>query len=410
MTAPVRLLSVATLGLLLLGCRGRSPNAAAKDGGLPALVAELSPRVEEAVGLRFSSVPISAVVSREAVRSYLAQQLERELPKRRRDGLVGAYRLLGLLPDSLDLEALILKLYSEQVAGYYDFDTKTLYGVEGADETQLRLVMAHELVHALQGQHLPLDTIMNDTSIDNDRKTARQAVLEGQATLASIMVLTPGRALLEDAAFWELYREQIAEAQDKLPAFKSAPAVLKSGLIFPYLNGAEFMRWWLQTRGRDSMPFGAAMPQSTEQILAPDRLARGDAPVRLRLDPLPALGDELLQDALGELELRILSDEVRGTQLINRPVPIGWGGDRYRVWQTPNGPALELVIVWDDARGAERFAPVLRAVADAQPAGRRAVLQSEIRDGRPLDRLLIGPEGWAGFASAAAVSVEPPAN
>ena len=107
-------------------------------------------------------------------------------------GLETAYRLFGLLPDTLALRTLLLDLYAEQVAGYYDPDSATLFGVAGADRAQLRLVLAHEMVHALQGQYLPLDSILKSTA-NNDRLTAAQSILEGQATLASIAVLAPGQ-------------------------------------------------------------------------------------------------------------------------------------------------------------------------------------------------------------------------
>lgn len=397
-------------GLLLLlllagvACRGKAP-APAGDTPLGVLVDSLRPAVEQAAGLRFTGPLASAVVSRAAVGDYLAAQLERELPARRREGLLGAYRLLGLLPDSLDLEALILRLYTEQVAGYYDYETRTLYGVEGADPAQLRLVMAHEMVHALQGQHLPLDRLMRDSASDNDRKTARQAVLEGQATLASILVLAPGRDLLADDAFWELYREQIATAQEKMPAFAAAPAVLRTGLVFPYLNGAEFMRWWLQRHGTDSLPYGDAMPVSTEQILTPARLAAGDRPVALRFGAAAMPGELLLEDVFGELELRLLADERAGLATMNRAVALGWGGDRYRVWRTPEGPALELVIVWDDARAAQFYAPVLDRVVAPLPAGRQGTVTAFQLNGKPASRLLIGPKGWGGFAVPVDVQV-----
>lgn len=398
-------LGVAVLLLCsLAGCRGKAPAATAATP-LGVLVDSLRPSVEAATGLRFTEPLTSAVVSKAAVRDYLAGQLERELPARRREGLLGAYRLLGLLPDSLDLEALILRLYTEQVAGYYDYDTRTLYGVEGADPAQLRLVMAHEMVHALQGQHLPLDRMMRDSASDNDRKTARQAVLEGQATLASILVLAPGRDLVADDSFWELYREQIASAQEKMPAFAAAPAVLRTGLIFPYLNGAEFMRWWLQRHGTDSMPYGAAMPVSSEQILTPARLASGDQPLNVRFGAVPMPGELLLEDVFGELELRLLADERAGLTTMDRAVALGWGGDRYRVWRTPDGPALELVIVWDDARAAQFYAPVLDRVIAPLPAGRRGTLTAFQLNGKPASRVLIGPKGWAGFDVAVDVQL-----
>ncbi len=75
-------------------------------------------------------------------------------------GLETTYRLFGLLPDTLQLRALLLDLYTEQVAGYYDPDSATLFAVADADPAQLRLVLAHEMIHALQGQYLPLDSIL----------------------------------------------------------------------------------------------------------------------------------------------------------------------------------------------------------------------------------------------------------
>ena len=88
-------------------------------------------------------------------------------------GLETAYRLFGLLPDTLQLRALLLDLYAEQVAGYYDPDSATLFGVGRRRREQLRLVLAHEMVHALQGQYIPLDSILKRraTTIASPRRS-----------------------------------------------------------------------------------------------------------------------------------------------------------------------------------------------------------------------------------------------
>src|SRR4029079_16310799 len=132
----------------------------------------------------------------------------------------------------------------------------------GADRAQLRLVLAHEMVHAHQGQYLPLDSILKSAA-NNDRLTAAQAVLEVQATLASIQVLAPGQDLTKMPEFWQLYRDQIREQQSAMPVFARAPLVVREALIFPYLDGAEFMWWWTTQGPKDTMPFGPRMPVST---------------------------------------------------------------------------------------------------------------------------------------------------
>ena len=79
------------------------------------------------------------------------------------------------------------------------------------------------MIHALQGQYLPLDSILTATS-NNDRLTAAQAVLEGQATLSSLDVLAPGQNVARNPEFWELYREQVRQQQTSMPVFAEGAA------------------------------------------------------------------------------------------------------------------------------------------------------------------------------------------
>ena len=138
---------------VILACRGQAPGDPRPDA-LSRLVDSLKAPVERATGLEFKTSPKSALRSRKQVRDYLIRKLDEELPPAKLQGLETAYRLFGLLPDTLTLRSLLLDLYTEQVAGYYDPDSATLFGVQGADPSQLRLVLAHEMVHALQGQYL----------------------------------------------------------------------------------------------------------------------------------------------------------------------------------------------------------------------------------------------------------------
>jgi hypothetical protein len=379
---------------LSLACRGE-PVRAQRDAGIARLVDSLQPAVERAAGFRFKATPRSAVRSREQVRSYLVAKLRQDLPPDRVRGIETAYRLLSLLPDTLKLEPLLVNLYSEQVAGYYDPDSTMLFGVEGADPLQLRLVLAHEMVHALQGQYLPLDSILHDIK-SNDRLSAAQAVLEGQATLVSIRVLSPGTDVTSQQGFWDEYREQVADQQDAMPVFAHAPLLVRETLLFPYLDGAEFMRWWGNGPLRDSLPSGGRMPASTEQILTPDRYVRGDRPVPLRF---ASGGPRSYEDDLGELEIRVLDAQLRGDVQAPRDVaPIGWGGDRYGVYDGPQGSALVWYVVWDDAASADRFLATTgaRLRARGRPGYRIELVRVDV-SGRPASRFVIAPSGWEGW-------------
>ena len=396
----------AVIALALLAaagaCRGQS-RGAQEDAALARLVDSLRVPVERATGLRFRRPPRSALRSRDQVRSYLLAKLDEELPPGRMRGLETAYRLFGMLPDTLRLRDLLLNLYAEQVAGYYDPDSAMLFGVAGADRAQLRLVLAHEMVHALQGQYLPLDSILKST-VNNDRLTAAQSVLEGQATLVSIEVLTPGQGVTATPQFWELYRDQVRAQQSAMPVFARAPLVVREALIFPYLEGAEFMHWWADRGPRDTLPYGPRMPVSTEQILHPDRYASGDAPVTLAF---AADSGVVYEDVLGESEIRVLLAVLAGSDDVQTVVPIGWGGDRFRVYDAPGGPALVWYVAWDDQRSADRFlqsaGPALRRTGRV---GYRATLDALSIDGQPATRYVLAPVAWERWSGVPGVKVK----
>jgi hypothetical protein len=389
-----RLISSSFLILALASCRGERPKPVGADT-LSRLVDSLRPRVERATGLTFKSIPKSALRTREQVRQYLLRKLAEELPKAKLEGLETAYRLFGLLPDTLDLRPLLLELYTEQVAGYYDPDSATLFGVVGADPAQLRVVVAHEMVHALQGERLPLDSILHDKS-NNDRLAAAQAVLEGQATLSGMKALfPPNMDPTSDPDFWTEYAGQIRGSQASMPVFARAPLVVREALVFPYLAGAEFMHWWEESRFRDTVPYGPRMPESTEQVLFPERYAEGDRPIELEFPPDTNV---LYQDVLGESEMAVLASQLSGETRYRKAAPRGWGGDRYRVFRTPDGPALVWCVVWDNQRSAERFTTAFGGrLRQTGRKGYRATFDHIEIAGRPATLFVLAPDAWKGW-------------
>lgn len=384
----LRLLGV--LLALLLGCRGRAVGAPQEEE-IARLVDSLRPTVERATGLKFRGPTRSALKSREAVREYLLAQFRKEFPAERQQGLQAVYTLLGLVPDSVQLEALMLDLLTEQVVGFYDPETTTLYAVRGAEPTTLRFVLTHELTHALQHQYLPLDSIMRMRG-DADQAAAAHAVLEGHAMIASILAFVPDPAILKQPGFWAMAREQ-AMSPSSSKVFAQAPLALREELIFPYLNGAEFMRWWDSARTGQPMPTLATLPRSTEQILHPARYAAGDQPVPVRFADSSA--DVLYEDTLGELEIQVLATVLRGGGEVLTGTAVGWGGDRFRVYRAQQGPALVWYSDWDDAASAARFQGGIGARLLAQQrAGYRTTVESVPGAPQPRVRVVIAPVGW----------------
>ena len=361
------------------------------------LVDSLAPVVAQTVGLPFKSPPRYAIRSKAEVDAYLRAKLDEELPPARLAALRDVYRLLGLVSDTLDLKPMLVALYQEQVAGFFDPDSSTLFVLEGSDvgSLQFRFVVAHELVHALQSNYLPLDSIMHQRW-DTDRLAAAQAVLEGQATLASMQMMAPGQDMLGDDAIWETFREQLTAARGSMTAFSRAPRIVQEGLIFPYLAGAEFVRWYERNHPDAGPPYGSAVPVSTEQVLHPSRYAAHDEPVAVMVDTAGAGPGE--SDVIGDLGVAVLAADLGHVEVVSTTVPIGWAGDRYRLYQTPDGPALVWLVAWDDQRAADRFLAGAGARLAALPrAGYHTTVVPADVAGHPGVRVVIAPARWSGW-------------
>ncbi|HXG43514.1 MAG TPA: hypothetical protein VNJ71_02030 [Gemmatimonadales bacterium] len=388
--------------LAVLGsCRGRPPGS--EEQVVRRLVDSLQPAVERAAGLRFTTPPRAEVRSRDQVRAYLVHKLDQELPPAKARGLQAAYRLLGLLPDSIELRPLLLDLFTEQIVGYYEPDSTTLFVVAHANREVLRLTVAHELVHALQHQYLPLDSILEQGG-DNDRLSAAQAVLEGQATLVGLQVIVPDQNLFAMPQFWETYRSQLRAQQAAMPVFSQAPRLIRESVLFPYLAGADFLRWWAGSEHRDTVPFGPRMPVSTEQILHPDRYGRGDVPVALRFKRDQP--DVLYEDVMGEFDIRVLAADLVNAAEVTTPVPLGWGGDRFRVFGSPLGPALVWYLAFDDQLARLRF---LTGTGQRLEKRRRLGYRMELirvdLGPYPGVRIVLAPDGWAGWGKVVEAEV-----
>jgi len=380
----------------VVACRERA-QAIQSEAELKEMVHHMMPIVAQTTGLPFKREPLVLRRTRTQVRDYLIHKVDQDLPPAELAGLQSALRLLGLIPDTLELRPTLVDVLTEQVAGYYDPDSNALYIPEDVEPVQLRVVVSHELVHALQDQYVHLDSIIEQRHA-NDRRSAAQAILEGQAVVAQIPVLMPEQNpdTFPLGWFWR-QRAAMAAQQAGMKQFASAPLWLREGLIFPYLGGADFIVWFRHKYfGRSVLD---TIPRSTEQILHPERYATHDEPTELTY--LPGEADTVRwEDNLGEYETRLLLQQLLGNEAEAISLATGWDGDRYQVLG-PKSDALVWYSVWDDAPAAGRFSAGLqRAWAKRRaggPVGRRADIKQLTLQGRPVVRLVDAPADWKGW-------------
>jgi hypothetical protein len=321
-------------GVLLLGGNGSpASSAAANDTVTPARIALIERRVEALRDLRFRHrVPVAVVPPAQARRQGLAEYDRSEPVAQRREN-EELLTLLGLLPPGTDLRQIEASVFGEQVAGYYDPRRKRLALVRGAGVDDVTL--AHELTHALEDQHADLSKL--GAGGGDDASAAQQALVEGTATLVMERYAArwPSSAPLGDAL------AGLTQVTGATPL----PAYTARTLVFPYFQGESFVQalrdangggWKLVDLAEQARP-----PQTTAEILDPDRWLRAQQPLPVALDgassALPAGWRRLSASTLGEEDLAALLAPQSGP-VAAREVTAGWRGGRYALWR--RGPLV----------------------------------------------------------------------
>jgi hypothetical protein len=267
-----------------------------------------------------------------------------------------ALRKLGLAPAEFQYRPFIIKLLAEQVAGYYDPKAQEFYLADWIELEGQKPVMAHELTHALQDQHFNLRRFEKWPHGDSDAQLAAHALIEGDATLA--MTIYMAKNPLVALAFIR----SLGSASTSSKQFKQAPRALRESLIFPYEQGSEWATR-LYRRGGWSMVSQAftKLPQSTEQILHPEKYFAYETPLRVALpDVRNLLGPgwkKLDYDVNGEWGLYLILDEFLNAPAESRRAAAGWAGDRYELYEgaRPGEVFIAAVTAWDTEKDAREF-------------------------------------------------------
>ena len=361
------------------------------------LVAEAQVIAREIAAIRGLAVehPINFEVSdKSTIQAYARTSLETQMAPDQWE----AFRILlvhtGMIPAGTDLEDLVVRLYAEQIAGYYDPSRKTFYLADWLPELLQRGVVAHEVTHALQDQHFDLERWLSALPPTEDGALARAAVAEGDAMAAMIAyLLAPMGAQVEDLPpISRLLGGQGPAIADAYPTFDAAPAALQRLLLFPYVEGSDFVRAALESGGWRAVDrLYRDPPASTEQILHPERyFGARDEP---RAVDLPVEADSLpplAEGSWGEFGTRLALAAVLSDSALPAVAARGWDGDRYGLWRTSKGVRYVWITVWDSPAIAERFAEAYSQGAMDRVSGAARITTAEDRfelaaGGRTLD-------------------------
>jgi hypothetical protein len=285
----------------------------------------------------------------------------------------------GMIPTGTDYLGMMVDLMTDQIAGYYDPDTKqlTVSKSAGDDPQWAEMVLAHELDHGLQDQAFDLHAFENVPDSEGDAALARHAVVEGDGIALMLEVLLARQHV---PAPWADPRiaDQLVDAMSAPTgdSLDKAPLAVREVMLFPYRDGFAFV-----AALRRHKPWSAVdavfkrPPRSTEQILHPDKYIADDKPVPITAAVLPSLPDWAIahQTVWGELGFDLFLRAHGIADQVASEAAAGWGGDRAIVLAKPGDSrpehAIGLVrLEWDTETDAiEAHDAAARAIDQTVP-------------------------------------------
>jgi hypothetical protein len=228
------IIATAALALTLTACKPQVPDTTfvvSSDPELTARVSQLLPELADKAGMALIQPVRVERRTREELESYLIFKLDQDMSREKSNSLTQVYSLVGLVDEDLDLRELLVSVYQEQVAGFYDPDSTALFVMDDMPVETLESVLIHELVHAVQDQTANLDSL---TAQDrgNDRQAAAQSAIEGHATLIMLEYMFEQAQeqpvdLSQLPDFSQALGPALEAMRSQYPALASAPAIVQ---------------------------------------------------------------------------------------------------------------------------------------------------------------------------------------
>lgn len=335
------------------------------------IAAEILREVERLRGLRARHPVDVAPMTEETVRKMIDEEIAEQFPQEQFQGWETLLKHLGLVPSGMNMQEFLGGLFAEQAAGLYDDKTKKLYVSDkfDLDSGVARMILAHELCHALQDQHFNLTSSPIHLKTNDDRGLGALSMIEGDA------MLLMSEYLVENVGWKVLFElpKVLMMDQQQLAA---APPFFTAALIFPYMQGMQFvMDRFMSSGPRERNRLLRNFPRSTEQIIHPEKYDGfgRDEPTEITLDALTSAGlipaEDRYNNVLGEFGIQAFLDQ-KLPALEAQAAAAGWDGDRIVFGGPIDGDyALAWLSIWDDPEEAREFAEALGRYFRKQRSG-----------------------------------------
>jgi hypothetical protein len=358
--------------LFLISAAVAAAEGSAPPGRLFDQIDEMLRSLSQITGWRVHRTVPAKMIGNDEFRTILKSHVDKSDPKKVRAEEL-TLKMFGLVPPDFSLIKETVDLFSEQVAAYYDSDKKRLFVLDTVStDLDRRVALVHELAHALADQQHSLLKYMHVDPDSDDASSARQAVMEGQATWltwAYIAGREGGKAEVPEAMLDSLAKA--AAGSSTMPVYSQSPLYFRESLVFPYTEGLRFQDAIYRKLGRRAFEqvFERA-PVSTQNILHPQTYLDKAVPADVKVPDLKeTIGThakefrQLTDGDLGEFDISVMlrqyMDEKAGADASQH-----LRGAAFRLYENKKDkyPVLDYVSEWDSAESARRYFDLYKQV------------------------------------------------
>ncbi len=269
-----------------------------------------------------------------SLQKYIARRFDKDYPEELSRKEAEFIRLMGFVDREVNVRRLRKRILINNAGVWYNQESKELLALHEYQDFDFvhGMVLAHQLRRALLDQHFDLTALAGGRSDFDDRKLAVLTAIKGDATFimvlfsdmnADILLSSPdGDALFSYAPIIKptlLYRK---------------PLVFKYQLLMPYLEGLRFVNAvFKKKKWKGVNEILNDPPESTEQILHPDKYFNKEKPVSVTISYNPEGYKLFHSGVIGEYYLNVLLKPEKS--LFLEDYANGWGGDTFHIYKKP---------------------------------------------------------------------------
>jgi hypothetical protein len=281
---------------------------------------EISAQISELRGWPLKNPVICRVTDVPHMTRAIRAEMKKDYPGPLLQHKQAFLKMIGALPPNSDIEKDTIRFVQSGVAGFYIPREKTLYVRKDFSNFLRRIILAHELVHAIDDQYLDLQGIMDRIGTNEDAGFAAMAVLEGsareieQAYMADefdrigflggigVMVELLPMLMIEMVSPWSQSNQMASMPRYYLTT------------LARYTQGTRFLRYGVKTRQEPIedllKQLAKKMPPTSKMILHPDLYWHPDrqiAPTRIQ--------DSAVEKILAKVKLKSIHKDTVGELL-----------------------------------------------------------------------------------------------